>query len=136
MPVDKEVLGFQFMQPLGLGTFHAAKLGLPAIHRVLGHAVATRQVLGRGAGLVLLEDRNYLLFRILLALLWGPPLGSRYKEIPHPAWLELREYGKSSEGPQTAAFPALLGQSEYPRPIDVRAGRVCSRPPFGYPPKP
>ena len=43
--------------------------------------------------LVLLQDRNELLFGITLALHFGTSLGQNYREIPHSRWPDLRGYG-------------------------------------------
>ena len=42
---------------------------------------------------MLLQERNDLFFRIALTLRFGTPLRLNYREIPHPALLELQGYG-------------------------------------------
>ncbi len=68
-------------------------------HGAIGASVTPRSnAFRRGwhcAGLVLLEDRDDLFSCVALALHLGTSLGSKYKEIPHPAWLGLRGYGQT-----------------------------------------
>lgn len=56
------VLRFQLPQSFGFGDLHAAVLGLPAVPGALGNAVLTGQVNQGPARLMLLEDRDDLLF--------------------------------------------------------------------------
>src|SRR5439155_24205143 len=74
-------------QTLRVRHVHAAELRLPSINRRLGHPVAARQIGHRCTRLVLLQNRNDLLFLVTLALHLGTSLGSNDKEIPHRAWL-------------------------------------------------
>jgi hypothetical protein len=92
-PLQLLVLGLQLPQPFGLADLHAAEFALPAVDRVLADAMSARQVPNPGAGCVLLQDGNDLLVGVLLALHFGTSLGQNYREIPHPAWLELWGYG-------------------------------------------
>src|SRR5690606_29473878 len=57
------VLIFQGAQTLGVRHAHPAELGLPGVDRALGHAVLARQLARFGAGLVLPQDPDDLLFR-------------------------------------------------------------------------
>jgi hypothetical protein len=59
------------------------------------HSVTPGQVRHRRPGLVFLQDRDDLFFRIALALHFGTSLGQDYREIPHLTWLGLRGYGQT-----------------------------------------
>ncbi len=61
----------------------------------------TRQVRCRGNSLVLLQNRNDLLFGVLLAFHLGTSLGQNYRKIPHPTGLALRGYGQQHLTPDT-----------------------------------
>src|SRR5215467_5160192 len=62
------VLALQPLQALGLRDLKPAVLGLPIVEARLANPVLAAQIGGLNSGLVLLQDRNDLLFRIPLPL--------------------------------------------------------------------
>ncbi len=90
------ILGLELTEPLRLGHLHAAIFGLPAVQRVLGHAVLADQVDHCSATFMLPEHRDDLFFGVALALHIGTFHRSKYREIPHHAWFDLQGDGQTS----------------------------------------
>jgi hypothetical protein len=61
-PLQSRILFLELAKTLRLRYFYAAVLRLPAISRLFGHAVAPHQLHHRHARLVLLRNRDDLLF--------------------------------------------------------------------------
>ena len=64
--LELAMLDLEFAEPIGVRYLHAAVLGLPAVNAVFRNPMSPRLISRRGAGLVLLQDRNDLLFGIAL----------------------------------------------------------------------
>src|SRR5262249_9027708 len=62
------VLALQPLQPLSLGDLQPAVLGFPVVEGGFADPVFPAQIGRLHSGLVLLQDRNDLLFRMLLSL--------------------------------------------------------------------
>ena len=81
--LELRVLGLQFPQQLRFGNHHASVLRPPIVEALFGYAMITHQIVHPGAGLMVLEDDNDIIFAVSLALHVETSLESMAWEISH-----------------------------------------------------
>ncbi len=111
-------------QALYLRDLHAAVLEFPMVDRYFHHAVAAGKRRHRGIGLMLLQDRNNLLFAVTLAPHMATSSRSTYQEIPHPAWIGLRGYGQKKAISHTDSLRKPMTRRI--RPMKLNAVVICN----------
>ena len=81
--LELPVFGLQFPQQLRFGDLHASVLRPPIVEALFGYAIFTHKIGHPGAGLMVLENDDDMIFAVSLALHVETSLESMVWEISH-----------------------------------------------------